>query len=112
MELIIYIAIICAVIFRLVIMKGTFILPTFYRNGSELTFNLGSITTIIIGIGSALALAFAQPERFATWWSAALVAYTAPQVTDAVITAGTRFKDGRDQQKEKVDEDDYDGEVA
>ena len=32
--------------------------------------------------------------------------------SDAVITAGTRFKDGRDQQKEKVDEDDYDEEVA
>ena len=48
MDIIVYIAVILAIIVRLVIMRGTFVLPTIYKRGNEMTFNLGSISTIII----------------------------------------------------------------
>lgn len=97
MNTIIYIAIIIAIIFRLVIMKGSFVLPTFYRNGNEISFNLGSITTIIVGILAAIALSYSQPDLFANWYVAAITAYTAPQIADGVITAGTRYVAGNDE---------------
>lgn len=97
----IYIAVIIAIIFRLIIMKGSFVLPTFYRNGNEVSFNLGSVSTIIIGLLAAFALMQTQPDLFANWYVAAITAYTAPQVVDGVITAGTRYQHGSD-----VDEED------
>ena len=97
----IYIAVIIAIIFRLIIMKGSFVLPTFYRNGNEVSFNLGSVSTIIIGLLAAFALMQTQPDLFANWYVAAITAYTAPQVVDGVITAGTRYQHGSD-----IDEED------
>lgn len=97
----IYIAVIIAIIFRLIIMKGSFVLPTFYRNGNEVSFNLGSVSTIIIGLLAAFALMQTQPDLFANWYVAAVTAYTAPQVVDGVITAGTRYQHGSN-----VDEED------
>lgn len=97
MDTIIYIAIVIAIVFRLVIMKGSFVLPTFYRNGNEISFNLGSITTIIVGILAAVALAYSQPDLFSNWYVAAITAYTAPQITDGIITAGTRYVAGNDE---------------
>ena len=90
----VYAVVIIAIIFRLIIMKGSFVLPTFYRNGNEVTFNLGSVATIIVAILAALALMEAQPELFANWYVAAITAYTAPQITDGVITAATRYAYG------------------
>lgn len=98
MDITIYIAVIVAIIVRLVIMKGTFVLPTFYRNGNELSFNLGSVMTIIIGLAAAFALMYAQPELFSNWYVAAVTAYTAPQIVDGVMTAGTRFNQGPKEQ--------------
>lgn len=100
----IYVAIFVAIIFRLVIMKGSFILPTFYRNGNELTFNLGSISTIIIGLVAAFGLVMSNPEQYSNWLSAGMAAYVAPQVTDAIITAGTRYKDKGDEDAQEEDE--------
>lgn len=97
----IYIAVVIAIIFRLIIMKGSFVLPTFYRNGNEVSFNLGSVSTIIIGLLAAFALMQTQPDLFANWYVAAITAYTAPQVVDGVITAGTRYQHSSD-----VDEED------
>lgn len=102
MDIAIYCVIIVAIIFRLIIMKGTFVLPTFYRNGNEVSFNLGSITTIIIGIAAAIGLGYAQPELFANPYVAFVTAYTAPQITDGVITAGTRYITGNKQVEEIV----------
>ena len=90
----VYVAIIFAIIFRLVIMKGTFVLPTFYRIGDEATFNLGSVSTIIIAIVAALSLMWTQPDLFANPIAAFLTTYAAPQIVDGVITAGTRYADG------------------
>lgn len=93
-DVIIYVSIVAAIIFRLVIMKGTFVLPTFYRIGNEATFNLGSVSTIIVAIVAAFALMYAQPELFANPIAAFLATYSAPQIVDGVITAGTRYVDG------------------
>jgi len=102
MDITIYCVIIVAIVFRLIIMKGSFVLPTFYRNGREVSFNLGSITTIIIGIAAAIGLGYAQPELFANPYVAFVTAYTAPQITDGVITAGTRYITGNKQVEEIV----------
>ena len=90
MDTIIYVAVIVGIIIRLVFMKGTFVLPTWYKVGNEVSFNLGSISTIIVGLIAALGLMQAQPELFANWYVAGLTAYSAPQIVDSVITAGTR----------------------
>ena len=92
----VYLAVIIAIIFRLVIMKGSFVLPTFYRIGNEVSFNLGSVTTIIVGLLAAFMLMETSPELFANWYVAAITAYTAPQIVDGVITAGTRYSQSED----------------
>ena len=84
-------------------MKGSFVLPVFYRNGNEVSFNLGSVTTIIVGILAALALMETQPDLFANWYVAGITAYTAPQIVDGVITAGTRYAYG-DATEDEIDE--------
>lgn len=99
----IYVVVIIAIIFRLIIMKGSFVLPVFYRNGNEVSFNLGSVTTIIVGILAALALMETQPDLFANWYVAGITAYTAPQIVDGVITAGTRYA-YNDATEDEIDE--------
>ncbi len=90
MDILIYIAIIVAIIIRLVLMRGTFVLPTFYRRGNEMSFNLGSISTIIVAIIAAFGLMQTNPELFANWYVAAITAYTAPQIVDGILTSGAR----------------------
>lgn len=101
MDISIYCVIIIAIIFRLIIMKGSFILPTFYKNGNEVSFNLGSIITVIIGVLASIGLAYAQPDLFANPYVAFVTAYTAPQITDGIITAGTRYAQGSTPAEEK-----------
>jgi hypothetical protein len=90
MDMIIYAVIIAAIIFRLVIMKGSFTLPTFYRRDNEMSFNLGSISTIIIAVLAAIGLAQTSPELFANPFVTFITCYTAPQIVDGVITSGAR----------------------
>lgn len=90
MDIIIYITVIIAIIVRLVLMRGTFVLPTVYRRGNEMSFNLGSVSTIIIGIIAALGLIYTNPELFESPLVAFLTAYTAPQIVDGVITSIVR----------------------
>ena len=89
MDIMIYVAIIVAIIVRLVLMRGSFTLPTFYRRDNEMSFNLGSISTIIIAILAALGLMYASPELFANPFVAFITTYTTPQIVDGVITSGT-----------------------
>lgn len=89
-DILVYIAIICAIIVRLVLMKGSFTLPTFYRRDNEMSFNLGSISTIIVAIISAFGLMSASPELFANPFVAFMTCYTTPQLVDGVITSGAR----------------------
>ena len=86
----VYVAIIAAIIVRLVLMKGSFTLPTFYRRGNEMSFNLGSITTILVAIASAIVLMYGSPELFANPFVAFITTYSTPQLFDAVITSGAR----------------------
>ena len=90
MDTMVYIAIIFAIIFRLVIMRGSFVLPTFYKREDEMSFNLGSISTIIIALIAAWGLMYTQPDLFASPFVAFMTAYTAPQIVDGVITSGAR----------------------
>ena len=90
METMVYVAIVIAIIVRLVLMRGSFVLPTFYRRDNEMSFNLGSISTIIIGLVAAFGLMYTSPELFASPFVAFMTAYTAPQIVDGVITSGAR----------------------
>ena len=118
MDGIIYVAIICAIIFRLVIMRGSFVLPTFYRRGDEMSFNLGSVSTIIVAIVAALGLMYTSPENFANPIMAFTTTYAAPQIVDGVITFGARNTMSVPDDDEIIDdeidelEEDFDDEVA
>ena len=105
-DITIYIAIIVAIIIRLVLMRGSFTLPTFYRRGNEMSFNLGSISTIIVAIIAAFGLMQTQPELFANWYVAGITAYTAPQIVDGILTSGARnfmeVKEEKDTSYEEV----------
>lgn len=106
MEMIIYIAVIFAIIVRLVIMKGNFILPTFYKSGNEVSFNLGSVSTIIIALIAAVGLMYTYPEQFANPYMAFVTTYAAPQLVDGIITFGTRqIAAVEDYDDEDIDED-------
>lgn len=104
--MIIYIAVIFAIIVRLVIMKGNFILPTFYKSGNEVSFNLGSVSTIIIALIAAVGLMYTYPEQFANPYMAFVTTYAAPQLVDGIITFGTRqIAAVEDYDDEDIDED-------
>ena len=90
MDIMVYIAIIAAIIVRLVLMRGSFVLPTFYRRGDEMSFNLGSISTIIVALVAALMLAYASPDLFASPFVAFVTSYTSPQIVDGIVTSGAR----------------------
>ena len=89
-DILVYVAIIVAIIVRLVLMRGSFTLPTFYRRDDEMSFNLGSLATIGVAIVAALGLMSASPELFANPTVAFITTYTAPQLVDGVITSGAR----------------------
>ena len=105
MDITICVVIIIAIVFRLVIMKGSFTLPTFYRRDNEMSFNLGSISTIIIAILSAFGLMYTSPELFANPFVTFVTCYTAPQIVDGVITSGARNFMKVEQDEEKTDEE-------
>lgn len=91
-DITVYIAVICAILIRVYLMRGSFILPTFYKLGDQVSFNLGSLTSVIVGLIAALALMESQPDLFANWYVAAMTAYTAPQIVDSIVTKGTIIK--------------------
>lgn len=90
MDVIIYVSVAGAIIVRLVLMRGSFTLPTFYRRDNEMSFNLGSVSTIIVGLIASTGLMYSSPELFASPIVAFMTAYTAPQIVDGVITSGAR----------------------
>ena len=90
MDTMVYVAIIVAIIFRLVIMRGSFVLPACYRRDNEMSYNLGSISTIIIAILADFGLMYASPELSTSPHVAFVTAYTVPQIVDGAITSGAR----------------------
>ena len=104
MEVTIYIAVIFAIVFRIVIMRGSFVLPTFYRRDDEMSFNLGSVSTIIIALVAAIGLMYAQPESFANPIMAFVTTYAAPQIVDGVITFGARNTMSVPEESEEIEE--------
>ena len=63
-DITVYAAVIVAILLRVYLMKGSFTLPTFYKVGNDVSFNLGSLTSV-------------------------LTAYSAPQIVDSIVTKGT-----------------------
>lgn len=114
-DLTILLVVIIVIAARVYLMKGNFILPTFYKEGNKVSFNLGSIGTIIIGLIAALSLMQSNPELFANWYVAGITAYSAPQIVDSIITKGTRIKYNSDVTSEDIEsvddviEEDEDG---
>ena len=88
-DITVYAAVIVAILLRVYLMKGSFTLPTFYKVGNDVSFNLGSLTSVIVGLIAALGLMQAQPDLFANWYVAGLTAYSAPQIVDSIVTKGT-----------------------
>ena len=105
-DLTIILVVIIVIAARVYLMKGNFILPTFYKEGNKVSFNLGSIGTIIIGLVSAFMLMQSQPELFANWYVAGITAYSAPQIVDSIITKGTRIKNNSDITSEDIESQD------
>lgn len=106
MDIMIYVVIVVAIIFRLVIMRGSFTLPTFYRRGNEMSFNLGSVFTIIVGILSAIALMKTSPQLFANPFVTFVTCYSAPQIVDGVFTSGARnFMEVKEDESTNEDEE-------
>lgn len=105
-DLTILIVVIVVIAARVYLMKGNFVLPTFYKEGNKISFNLGSIGTIIIGLVAALSLMHSNPELFANWYVAGITAYSAPQIVDAIITKGTRIKYNSDITSEDIESQD------
>ena len=90
MDFLPFIAIVVAIIVKLVILKGNFVLPTIYKNGKDVSFNLGSLGNIITAVIAALGLYMGDPSAFANPAIAFLTTISAPYLVDGVITYGTR----------------------
>lgn len=104
-DITVYAAVIGAILLRVYLMKGSFTLPTFYKVGNNVSFNLGSLTSIIVGLIAALGLMQAQPDLFANWYVAGITAYSAPQIVDSIVTKGTALKSQSSDDIESFDED-------
>lgn len=105
-DLTIVLVVIIVIAIRVYLMKGNFTLPTFYKEGNKISFNLGSIGTIIVGLVAAISLMQSSPELFANWYVAGITAYSAPQIVDSIITKGTRIKYNSDITSEDIESED------
>lgn len=90
MDIYSWIAVVLAIIVKLIIIKGKFVLPTVYRTGNEVSFNLGSIANIIFAIITALTLSMTDPASFANPGVAFTTALGIPYLVDGILTYGTR----------------------
>lgn len=105
-DLTIVLVVIIVIAIRVYLMKGNFTLPTFYKEGNKISFNLGSVGTIIVGLVAAISLMQSSPELFANWYVAGITAYSAPQIVDSIITKGTRIKYNSDITSEDIESED------
>lgn len=80
MDIYILIAIILAVIVRIIIMPGYFVLP----QKVEGKWQLNTLGTVIIGLVGAFALFNSNPEYFATPLGAFVFVYITPHLIDAI----------------------------
>ena len=90
MDLYSWIAVLAAIVVKLVIIKGSFVLPTVYKTGNEVSFNLGSVANIIFALVTALTLSMTDPASFANPSVAFVTALGVPYLVDGVLTYGTR----------------------
>lgn len=79
-------AVIIAIIVRVVVQKGSFILPTVYKEGNNVRFNWGSIGVIVIAIVSVLGTGYFDPSLYTSPITAFFAAYSLPALSDAIAT--------------------------
>ena len=90
MDIYSWIAVIIAIVVKLVIIKGNFVLPTFYKTGNEVSFNLGSLANIIFALITALTLSMTDPASCANPAIAFTTSLGVPYLVEGVITYGAR----------------------
>lgn len=78
--------IIIAIIVRIVIQKGNFVLPTIYREENIVRFNWGSLGVIIVGIVAVILSGSIDPNILQSPISIFAVVYTCPALSDAIAT--------------------------
>lgn len=83
---------IIAILARIYIQKGSFILPTIYKEGNNVRFNWGSVGVLIVGILTVFFGGFIDPnilngpittQNLITTFS---LVYTLPALTDGIAT--------------------------
>ncbi|OQD58717.1 hypothetical protein MBBAR_10c00580 [Methanobrevibacter arboriphilus JCM 13429 = DSM 1125] len=86
MDLLIFLAILIAIVIRIWIEKGYFLLPKVYTKSGKTYFQLNIIGTICTALITVLILYQAQPELFRTFIGALITAYTIPHLFDNVVS--------------------------
>lgn len=80
------IAVIIAIVLRIIIQRGSFVLPTVYKEGSNVRFNFGTIGVIIVSIIAFFAGGYIDPSIATSPLSAFMLAYATPAVIDGAVT--------------------------
>lgn len=86
MEITVIIAVIVAIVLRVIVQKGNFILPKVYREGDNVRFNWGSVGVIVVAIIAVFGTGYFDPNIYTTPVTAFFAAYTLPAVSDAIAT--------------------------
>lgn len=86
MNLLIFLAILIAIILRIWIEKGYFLLPKIYSKNGKTYFQLNIIGTIFTALITVFILYQAQPELFSTFIGALVTSYTVPHLFDNIVT--------------------------
>lgn len=86
MNLLIFLAILIAIILRIWIEKGYLLLPKICNKNGKTYFQLNIIGTIFTALITVFILYQAQPELFSTFIGALVAAYTVPHLFDNIVT--------------------------
>ncbi|WP_297898218.1 hypothetical protein [Methanobrevibacter sp.] len=86
MNLLIFLAILIAIVLRIWIEKGYFLLPKIYTKDGKTYFQLNILGTVFTALITVLILYQAQPELFTSFIPALVTAYTVPHLFDNIVT--------------------------
>ncbi len=80
------IAVIIAIVLRVIIQRGSFTLPTVYKEGSDVRFNFGTLGVVVVAIAAFFAGGYIDPNITMSPLSAFMLAYATPAVIDGAVT--------------------------
>lgn len=90
---------IVAILVRIYIQKGSFTLPTMYKEGNNVRFNWGSLGVLVVGILTVFLGGFLDPALLTGPVTTANIVttfslvYTLPALSDAIVTKALPGKD-------------------